>query len=397
MQTQHPRSQSTECSAITGRQKIEAALSPQGSPEVPAVICYEGLFIRDHWDEVTGLPWWYAQSGDLDQQLGWRRQAIQRINQDWFILPAFLPRCQRENLRIDIWQDGVYRVDLQTGRQEKLERPQVSGANHANARSVRPEQLARTPAQIDAAIPLPAEDDLDTLASDGRSDLACALLREFGAELFPFVHVSTPLWNCYRLWGFEDMMLMVAERPDLVAHACGRFLSLQSHRVREAAMLGAAGVWIEDCFTDMVCPQVFETLHLRFLRPLIERIRTAGLRSIYYYCGNPNDRWDLLLSAGADALALEESKKAFTIDIEDVVRHTAGRCSVLGNLDAVGILEAASEEGLRSEITRQIAAGRRNGSRFIMSLGSPVTPGAPLARVQKYCDTAREVGGRAAV
>ena len=95
---------------------------------------------------------------------------------------------------------------------------------------------------------------------------------------------------------------------------------------------------------------------------------------------------------GADALSLEESKKGFLIDIEDVVERVNGRCAVLGNLDAIELLERGSEEELGAEISRQVAAGRRNGSRFIMSLGSPVTPGTTVERVRLYCDLVHELG-----
>jgi uroporphyrinogen-III decarboxylase len=124
----------------------------------------------------------------------------------------------------------------------------------------------------------------------------------------------------------------------------------------------------------------------------VEAIRVAGMKSMYYYCGDPASRWDLILSIGADAIALEESKKNFTIDIDVVVDRVGGRCAVLGNLDAVGILQDADEAGLRREIHRQIAAGRRNGGRFIMSLGSPVTPGTQAERVRRYCELVRESG-----
>jgi len=56
------------------------------------------------------------------------------------------------------------------------------------------------------------------------------------------------------------------------------------------------------------------------------------------------------------------------------------------------LLPRASEEELRAEITRQIAAGRRNGSRFIMSLGSPVTPGTSVEKVRLYCDLVHDLG-----
>jgi uroporphyrinogen-III decarboxylase len=156
--------------------------------------------------------------------------------------------------------------------------------------------------------------------------------------------------------------------------------------------LGAAGMWLEECLTDCISPEAFARLNLPFLRPLVEAIRGAGLKSIYYFCGDPRGKWDLLLDVGADALALEESKKGFVIDIDDVVERVAGRCAVLGNLDAIGVLERGSDAELRAELARQVAAGRRNASRFITSLGSPVTPDTSVERVRRFCDVAHELG-----
>lgn len=145
--------------------------------------------------------------------------------------------------------------------------------------------------------------------------------------------------------------------------------------------------------TDMVGPPAFAALNVAHLRPLVEAIRAAGLKSIYYFCGDPTGKWEMLLDVGADALSLEESKKGWAIDVEDVVERVQGRCAVLGNLDAIGVLQDGSEAALRAEIARQIAAGRRNGSRFLMSLGSPVTPGTPVVRVRRYCELVRELAG----
>ena len=143
--------------------------------------------------------------------------------------------------------------------------------------------------------------------------------------------------------------------------------------------------------TDAVSPRAFARLNVPMLRLLAGEIRALGMQSIHYFCGNPSDRWDELLSTGADALSLEESKKGFDIDIEDVVERVQGRTALLGNLDAIGVLQDGSEDALRAEIARQLAAGRRNEGRFAMSLGSPVTPGTPLERVRLYCDLTHEL------
>jgi uroporphyrinogen-III decarboxylase len=142
----------------------------------------------------------------------------------------------------------------------------------------------------------------------------------------------------------------------------------------------------------MVGPDAFGSLCVRFLIPLVEEIRAAGMKSIYYYCGDPTGKWDHLLSVGADALSLEESKKGWEIDIEDVVDRVGGRCTLLGNLDAMGLLQDGDDEELRAGVDRQVAEGRRNGSRFIASTGSPITPPTSVTRVRRYCDLVHELG-----
>jgi uroporphyrinogen-III decarboxylase len=144
----------------------------------------------------------------------------------------------------------------------------------------------------------------------------------------------------------------------------------------------------------MVSPGAFATLNVPFLRRIVEEVRARGMKSIYYYCGSPAGRWDHIFDVGADALSLEEGKKGFTIDIDEVVDRVGGRCVVLGNLDAINLLPRAGEEELRREIGRQLAAGRRNRSRFIMSIGSPVTPGTSVERVRRYCEMVHDMGAR---
>ena len=377
---------------MTGRQKIEAALSKDGTPEIPAVICYEGIFIRDHWEQLTSYPWWYQHVPDIERQIAWRREVIARTGQDWFALPSFYSREQRQYLSIDVRTNGVFRVDKRTGEKEELTKPQVGGWSIlGELHSVRPRHLAKTPDEIDFLIPIPSSFDPASAVTDGRNDLAAELLKEFGECLYPICHVGSPLWCTYNLWGFEGMMGMIASQPDLVNHACRRFLARGIYAVHTAATMGAAGIWIEECMTDMISPDAFAALSVPFARSLVEETRAAGLKSIYYFCGDPAGKWEHLISAGADALALEESKKGFVIDIEDMIERVRGRCTVLGNLDAINVLPNASEEELRTEISRQIAAGRRNGGRFIMSLGSPVTPGTSVQRVRLYCDLVHEM------
>jgi uroporphyrinogen-III decarboxylase len=374
---------------MTGRQKLESAFGPQGAAEIGCVICYEGIYVRDHWQQVTDCPWWRQFEPDVQRQLAWRRQMLQRTGMDWFALPACLSRQQRQAMKLEARPDGVFRVDSATGQALRLEQPNIGGWDYS-ARAAPQPPMPRTPDEIDRLLPLEPDFDPESALADGRADLARLMLAEFH-DLFPLAHVSSPLWRCYQLWGYEELMVKVATQPALVEHACRRYLELCRRQVLTASAMGAEGFWIEECFTDAVSPAAFARINLPMVQQLCEIIRQAGDKSIYYYCGNPHDRWDSLLASGADALSLEEGKKGFEIDIDAVVDRVRGRMAVLGNLDAIDLLEHADRPALSKEVARQLQAGRRNGGRFILSVGSPVTPGTSVARVREYCELSREL------
>ncbi|MCE5249168.1 uroporphyrinogen decarboxylase family protein [bacterium] len=372
--------------------KIEAAFSPEGTPEIPAVICYESIFVRDHWSAITDKPWWYQHSPDMEHHMAWLRDVIGRTGLDWYMLPTFYSREDRKHISVSVTPEGVFLSDSRTGNRELLHEPRVSGWSVSGGiESVRPETPAQTPEEIDRLIPIEEDYNVGDIVANGRKDLAGRFLGEFDGAVYPYRRVDSPLWRCYHLWGFEDMMVMIAEHPELIRYAGSRYLELSIRAVHEASVLGAAGIFIEECLTDMISPAAFRALNLPFVRRLTEEIRSLGMRSIYYFCGNPAGKWEYLLDSGADALSFEEGKKGFEIDIGNVIDRVRGRCAVLGNLDAINLLPNASEDNLRAEIRRQISAGRRNGSRFIMSIGSPVTPETSVEQVRRYCDMVHEI------
>ena len=377
----------------TPLENLEFALSIEGTKRVPAVICYEGIFIRDHWAQLSSYPWWYRASPVLAQQTAWRAELYSRTDYDWYTVPLCHTQEKRKHLRICLENGGPVCADDRTGDREHLSEPQIGGwAPDAGVQSIHPQRLADTPEQINHCIDIPQEWHAGRVRETGQDTLARQLQAGVCRTRYPIYHVGSPLWSTYSLWGFEGMMTMVATRPDLVKHACRRYLELGLRSVAEAAALGARAIWVEECLTDMIGAEAFRTLNVPFLTELMAEIRALGMKSIYYFCGDPRGKLESILSAGADAVSFEESKKGFSIDIESIVGAVGGRCTVLGNLDAIRVLEKGDDEELSSEIRRQLAAGRRNGNRFVMSTGSPITPDTSLERVCLYCDLVHKHG-----
>lgn len=377
---------------MTGRQKIQAAFCREGSPEIAAVIPYDELYVRDRWDDLTSCPWWYLYEPSPDHQMQWRFDIFNKLGQDWFRIPTFYSNDDQANIRFVSKESGVFRSDLRDGSESRIERPTIGGwSANGQVESVRPEQPLDTPEDIDRLLSEFPRMQCQQVQWNGKDSLVQLMLHSFGQQQYPIFYLSSPLWLCYGLWGFEDLMTNIITRPELVDYACRQLLHYCVDTVHKAASLGAEAIWIEECLTDQISPEAFRHFNVPFMSQLVDEIRSAGMKSIYYFCGNPAGKWDHILSVGADALALEESKKGFIIDIEDVVDIVRGRCTVLGNIDSVGIIQDGTEDELRSEIKRQLAVGRRNNNRFIMSLGSPITPLTPMDRVRLYCDMVHEL------
>ena len=206
---------------MNGREKMLAAFSLEGTPEFPAVICYEDIFIRDHWAQLTDRPWWVRATPDIETQSAWRREVEEAIGQDWFLLPEGASYEERAHVSIVTRGNQAYRLNRHTGATQRLAPPQISGWIGRDVASVHPAQLPQTPEEVDAWIIDPHTGDYGLV--DGRGDLAQHILADWGAARFPLGYIAGPLWTCYYMWGFEGMMLYLVDKPDLVHYAVQRF------------------------------------------------------------------------------------------------------------------------------------------------------------------------------
>jgi hypothetical protein len=379
---------------MTGREKILQAFEPSGTPEVGVVACYDDIFIRDHWFSLTEIPWWYAGSGVVEKEIAWAGDVSKKAGLEWLTVRPCASRAERSRQRYERREDGMWSVDKETGSQRHLPEPTPSGTNTNCASSIHRDldALPATENDVDTLIPLAEPFDRSLFLKEGRHDAAVAIRSALDVLLYR--HISSPLWSLYGLLGYEGMMVFLLQDRNLASYAGERILENTRQDIRMIAALGADAVWIEECLTDQISPEIFAALNVPILRDCVKEIRDRELKSIYYYCGNPYDRLDAILDVGADALHFEESKKDFTVDVEDIVKRVQGRCVVFGNLDAINVLPNAAEEALRSDIERQLAAGTMNGRRFVMSTGSPITPDTPVERVKLYADLVREFGSR---
>ncbi|MHB0937578.1 MAG: uroporphyrinogen decarboxylase family protein [Armatimonadota bacterium] len=374
---------------MTGLERILAAFSEQGTDDFPAVACYPGILSRDHYFELTDMPWWTVHDPNPAVQLQSITEQNAAVGFDWYGFGPGASREEQEAVSIVVEGDEAFRLDRRTGEKVRLEPPVISGTLKVLQEHypVIDDPAAFLEEKVVLQEPFrglaPGEDDLPRLM----------MASPFGQSHFAYYSVGAAMWGVSSVMGYEQFFAFLATDPEPIFAAAQRYLYNSIQRVQAAAAAGCHGIWIEDCMMDMIGPERYAKYNLPVVQELAQAIRDAGMKSMYYFCGNPWPVMDLLLETGADALSLEESKKGFSIDIEDVVARTQGRVTVLGNLDAIDVLEHGSLDDLRREVARQLDAGRRNNGRFIMSTGSPVTPGTTITRLHEYISLVRELSG----
>jgi hypothetical protein len=208
---------------MTVREKVLSAFRSEGSPEIGAVSCYDGIFIRDHWFELTQARWWYRNCGVAERELAWARDCVRESGLEWLMMQT--PGFSREELKRHRYEeraDGVWRVDTRNGGEEKLIDPQPGGANTAAAvdRHCDLDALPATRDEVDTAVPLPPPLDPDLFRQEGRHEVPAAVQEALEIALTGWV--SSPLIGLYHHWGFEGMMWMLARQPALARYAGAR-------------------------------------------------------------------------------------------------------------------------------------------------------------------------------
>ena len=370
---------------MTYTNPILKAFSPGGSETPGAGICYHSLLVRDLGMQARGTPWWHALSPEMPLRIARARDIINTFGLDWYQLGPDAPRLEREGTLEE--RDGrVAFVRASDGAICELYAP-VPGGGDSGQYYHDVYAAAACPASVgdvNRLVP-PVDRPFDRAAfeASGQADFPKAFAEHF-PEVARVMHVNGPLWSLFGTMGYETVLILMAEAPALIEQAAANRLTHALAGVEMCAACGAQIVWIEECMMDQMHPDLYRAINAPLIRTLTAAIHEQGMKSVYYFCGDPWPRFDTICTLGFDALALEEGKKGFSIDIMDVVARVSGSFALAGNVDSCRHFMTGDADALRCEIERQWMAGQRNGGRFFMNTGSPVPPECPEGLVAAY-------------
>jgi uroporphyrinogen-III decarboxylase len=245
------------------------------------------------------------------------------------------------------------------------------------------------PSDVDALVPVRSAGEL---AAQGAFDVTANLAKLVGDRLPLSCIAPTPFWSTYGLLGFQGMMVMMREKPDLFTYLMQRRGRQRMEVLAGHAAAGVQYLWLEECLSsaDLISPRDYERFAFATAGPYIAEAKRLGLTVVLYYCGDVMSRLPWLKRLGMDALAVEESKKGFSVDIADVIAGAGDTCCVFGNVDAIEVMFEGTRETIQAEVFRQLRLGRQ-AKGFVLCQGSPFTLDTPPDKVGWFVSCGRRI------
>ena len=398
--------QSTAQAYLTPRERMFRALRGEKADVVPAAPAYLSLYLADleragyieqYRRRVQGsrrCPVDHREDTLFRAQALYQSYGIFQARPDWIEVHTGATRAWAERTAIVLGDDGrLYYEDQASGLRVAMDAVPLPRGDAILA----PPNPSLSdlwdgsgeldgPADVDRRLPIRSASEL---LARGDFDLPRQVLADCGDRYFISTVLDTPFSDAYNLLGFQGLMVIQHDRPALLHHLLARQLAQTQEVMAAWAAIGLHGVYVEEVFTgaDILSPASYDEYVLAYNRPYFRRMRALGLLPIYYLCGDVVPRLQRMCELDVAAVAVEESKKSFRIEIAKVVEAVGGRVAVFGNIDTVRFGLHGTVEEMAAEVRRQAAIGVRARG-FVVSTGSPFPLGTSPRLIDALVATA---------
>lgn len=373
---------------MTPKERMFKALLGESPDRVPAAPAYLSLFLADRERTCYIEQYWRRLRGrsrypvNHQEDTRFRARALCesydlfKDRPDWMEIHQGASRAWAERTEI-VSKDGLLHYqDRESGVRVPM---QEAPLPHGEAELT---TVSRSTVDVwDISAQLQDKDDVharlpivsaDELLARGDYDLPQEIVARCGDHVFLSTILDTPFSDAYDLLGFQGLMLIQHDRPALFHHLLQRKLAQTQQVMRAWAAVGVHGVFVEEVFTgaDIISPKSYDEFVFSYNQPYFRHLSSLGLLPIHYVCGDVVPRLDQIAQLDIAAIAVEESKKNFRVELKDVVDRVAGRAAVFGNIDTVWFGLHATTEEMAAEVRRQIGIGAR-AKGFVAGTGSP--------------------------
>lgn len=305
---------------------------------------------------------------------------------DWvFWMPLMPTRDWLSQCELRREGDRLWRIHEPSGEREELSRFVKTG-NALQDSWEKPIPGSRE--EIDNLVPIRSPEEI---IDNGTLSVIRKIIETLGSETFICGGLGTPFWDCYFKIGFQGLMEMPLKNPELFDYLLERQHLALTNLCHAYVQVGIDGIFIEECMTsaDLISPRYYDRFVFDSSKKFFKEIQSINVVDILYYCGEVIPRLQRLLEISPSVLAVEESKKGFSINLHEIAETVGKNITLFGNIDSTKI-SLWNDEEMEAELQAQyLAASASRG--FIFSMGSPFPIDTPRNKVNAFLRKAQEL------
>ncbi len=268
------------------------------------------------------------------------------------------------------------------------------------ARPRRPPELAgfRPDSLPETVSFIPVSQGLDFHFAPGREFEIFHLVRRLaGPDLSVHGEVTSPFDYFLRLFGFEQALLGLVEKPGLCRDVLGRFAEAVAALASGQAGLGVLdAVKISSPFAGagFISPAFYKDFVQPFEGLVARAVREKGVPVYTHTCGDIHDRLELMADSGISGIECLDPPPLGRTDLAAAKRRVGGRIFIKGNIDPVNTLLRGSVAEVRADARRRLAVGSPGGG-YILSSACSIAPRTPSENIAVLVEEAEAAASAA--
>ena len=230
----------------------------------------------------------------------------------------------------------------------------------------------------------------EEILNSGIFDHIRILSKKYGEDVFIALNEGNPICTVFDSYmGFVEGLTALVEKPEMMEYFVFKLYEGLLPRMEALVESGAHGYIGSEtyCSCDIISPRMYRDIVFPAQQFFYKSIERMGLIPIAYFLGDIRPIIKDIRKLGIKGLMVEESKKAFILDIAEIYRMLEEEVVLFGNLDSVYILLKGSTRDVERETIKQLEVVT-NG-RFIMANGSPICFDTPAENIHAMISTVR--------
>lgn len=204
------------------------------------------------------------------------------------------------------------------------------------------------------------------------------------ADQMHFIKCIGPGELAGHIWDLTELLTSLLTKPDFCHRLLGRLTDaiVRFYEAQLQVKATADGIALSDDIAGLLSEKTYREM----LFPYHRRIRDRFPEMILvFHCDTKAEH---VLEAFAD-LDIQVLNFGHTTDIRQAKRVLGGRVALMGNVDALDVLQRGSMEDVRRAARECIEVGREGGG-YILSASGGVNYGTPLENIDALVEIAKQ-------